>query len=100
MTEQKKNSKLPWHWLSDDDHKGIRELGETLNALNFIEIAVVLFFSFISYELIFFIMDQIALGNDHMVLGALATGVFIPLTAGIWKMLVSMNETYTKIKER
>ena len=95
MTEQEKNKWYkPWSWFSEEDHEGLRKTGETLNALNFIEIAVVVFFCSISYELIFFIMDQITLGNDHMVLGALATGVFIPLVGGIWKMLESINKTY------
>lgn len=95
MTEQKTNRWYkPWTWFSPSDHTKLRQMGKTLNALNFIEIAIALFFCFISYELIFFIMDQIALGNDHMVLGVLATGVFIPLVGGIWKMLESVNNTF------
>lgn len=98
MNKLEKNSVWykPWTWLDKEDHIKIRQLGKTLHALNFIEIAVVLFFCLISYDLMSFIMDQITLGNDHMVLGALATGVFIPLVGGIWSMLKNINLTYDK----
>lgn len=94
MKEQSKNKILPWNWFEEEDHINIRKLGHTLNALNFIEISVVLFFCYISHEMIFFVMDQITLGSEHMVLGVLATGVFIPLVGGIWSMLKNINDTF------
>ena len=93
MNNQKKISN-PWYHLSKETHNNLREVANTLNYFNIIEISVILFFSYIAYELIFFVMEQVTLGNNHLVLGALSTGVFIPLVGGIWKMLESINNTY------
>lgn len=89
----------PWTWFTKEEHIQIRQTARTLNTLNFIEIMVILFFTYIAYDLIYFVMEQIEKGNNHIVLGALATGVFIPLTGGIWGMLKSINHTFKNNKE-
>lgn len=72
----------------------IRELAKTLNCLNIIEISVIIFFSWICFDLLHFVMDQVTLGNEANVLGILATGVTVPIAGLVFGMLKSVGDTY------
>lgn len=75
-------------------HNRIRESAKTLNYLNIIEILIIIFFSWLCFDLLHFVMDQVTLGNEANVLGILATGVTVPIVGLIFGMLKSIGETY------
>lgn len=65
-------------------HQNLRQIAITLNHFNLVEIGVILFFGFLSYEAIYFIMDSHNIGKP--VSEWFALSVLGPMVGGIFSM--------------
>ena len=75
-------------------HDKLRQLAKTLHHFNVLEILVIVFFSWLCFDLLYFIMGQVDSGNEANVLGILATGVTVPIAGLVFGMLKSVGDTY------